>query len=99
MEFFKSELFELGLIFGGNMILGAVFKKCNTSVESQVVCGLSSLLLTSVLDKTITQSPNNIVKGILATGTGFFAGKLLYKEWATSGSLITFPDSSQSAQI
>jgi hypothetical protein len=75
-DIFKSDTFKLGVIFGGNIVLGAMFKKYNMNIEKQICClSVQSLLSFSV-------NPTHIYHKIgLVTIAGISTGKLLYDEW------------------
>jgi hypothetical protein len=81
MEFFKTEAFKLGVVFGGSIFMGAVLKKHNIDPQVQIVCvGIPSLLVISVQSSSIE---NYLAKGSIAIGAGIITGKLLYDEWRT----------------
>lgn len=76
MNALKHNLFKLSMVFCGNMILGAVSKKFNVSMEKQALCVGTSLLLVAKLNTG--NNISSVVENCIVSGTGFIAGKVFY---------------------
>jgi len=85
MDFFKSDVFKFGLIFGGNVLMGMALKKYNTCIEKQTICiGLQSILSIAVTIDNKTDAPGVYLSKIaLVTGSGIITGKILYDGCST----------------